>query len=328
MARDCPKPKRESTGRSTTDTVTAQMIQSDQQPTPPASGDNPLQYLLSDSDGSDEIRQVRVHDSGSKPHCATVNVQRVPMSGIVDSGADISIMGGEMFKRVAVVAKLRKRDFKPPDKTPRNYDQQPFRLDGRLELDVSFGDKTMKTVVYVKMDTKEPLLLSEGVCRQLGIIQYHPDVVPRSSARTGERGTCVVPTVRVKLVQSVRLSPYQSVLTSACLTGCDSLHGPVLLVSHSEGRGFQVVDSVVVPNQEGQVTVMLTNTSGITERVLKDVDIGTATPAELIDSHENEHTQSLDLRDSLTGDSDTRLATEQPRAEYWVETRRVPFGEP
>ena len=116
-----------------------------------------------------------------------------------------------------------------------------------------------------------------------------------------------MPTVRVKLVQNVRMSPYQSVLTSACLTGCDSLHGHVLVeadVSFSEGRGFQVVDSVVVPNQEGQVTVMLTNTSCITERVLKDVDLGTATPAELIDSYENEHTQSLDLRDSLTEDSD------------------------
>ena len=47
---------------------------------------------------------------------------------MVDSGADITIMGGEMFKWVAVVAKLKKKDFKPPDKTPRNYDQQPFHL--------------------------------------------------------------------------------------------------------------------------------------------------------------------------------------------------------
>ena len=95
--------------------------------------------------------------------------------------------------------------------------------------------------------------------------------MPCSSARTGKRvdkGACVLPTVRVKLVQSVRLLPYQSVLMSACLTDCDSLHGPVLVepdASLSKGRGFQVVDSVVVPTQEGHVTVMLMNTSGITE---------------------------------------------------------------
>ena len=45
-----------------------------------------------------------------RPHCAEVNVQGVPMmSGVVDSGADITIMGGEMFKcvHVATIAKLK-----------------------------------------------------------------------------------------------------------------------------------------------------------------------------------------------------------------------------
>ena len=35
-----------------------------------------------------------------------MSVQGVPMEGVVDSGADITIIGGEMFKRVASVAKL------------------------------------------------------------------------------------------------------------------------------------------------------------------------------------------------------------------------------
>ena len=82
---------------------------------------------------------------GSQPYCAKVNVQGVPVDGVVDSGVDITIMGGDLFKRVATVAKLRKKDFRPSDKVPRNYDQQPFRLDGCLDLDVSFQDKTMTT---------------------------------------------------------------------------------------------------------------------------------------------------------------------------------------
>ncbi len=32
--------------------------------------------------------------------------------GIVDSRADITIIGGELFKKVAAVAKLRKKDLK------------------------------------------------------------------------------------------------------------------------------------------------------------------------------------------------------------------------
>ena len=36
----------------------------------------------------------------------------------------------------------------------------------------------MTTTVYVKMDARDQLLLSEGVCSQLGILHYHPSVRP------------------------------------------------------------------------------------------------------------------------------------------------------
>ena len=60
------------------------------------------------------------------------------MLGVIDMAADITIIGGELFKQAAVVVKLRKKDFKPADKTPYNYDQKSFHLDGKLELDVAF----------------------------------------------------------------------------------------------------------------------------------------------------------------------------------------------
>ncbi len=54
--------------------------------------------------------------------------------------------------------------FKDPDKTPHTYDGRPFKLHGKIRLDITFGDKTMNTPVYVKMDApEEPLLLSEGI---------------------------------------------------------------------------------------------------------------------------------------------------------------------
>ena len=40
---------------------------------------------------------------------------------------------------------------------PYSYNQQSICLDGRLELDINFGDVTMRTVVYVKLDAREPL---------------------------------------------------------------------------------------------------------------------------------------------------------------------------
>ena len=41
----------------------------------------------------------------------------------------------------------------------------------------------MKTPVYIKMDAPEELLLSEGECRQLNIIIYHPEVQSSTSAK-------------------------------------------------------------------------------------------------------------------------------------------------
>ena len=46
-------------------------------------------------------------------------------------------------------------------------------------VDISFDGITMCTPVYIKLDAQEQLLLSEGVCQQLKIINYHPNVEPR-----------------------------------------------------------------------------------------------------------------------------------------------------
>ena len=134
-------------------------------------------YSSDTEDDARGVRQVRINDKGSQQQYATVQLQGVPARGIVDSGADITIVGGELFRRVAAAAKLRKSQLKRVDKVPKTYDRKTFTLDGRIDLDLTFDDVTMNTPVYIKMDSPEPLLLAEGVCRQLKIITYHPDVL-------------------------------------------------------------------------------------------------------------------------------------------------------
>ena len=71
---------------------------------------NPIDFLFSDTSDSDddgEVRVVRVND-GSRPRCVRLQIQGVPVVGILDSGADITIMGGALFKKVATAAKLKK----------------------------------------------------------------------------------------------------------------------------------------------------------------------------------------------------------------------------
>ena len=157
-----------------------------------------MNYLYSDSDEEEQaVKTVRVNDTGSISQCAKVLVQGVP--GIIDSAADITIMGSDLFRKVASVCRLNKRDFKSPGTTPHTYNQKPFTLHGRIDLDLTFGDTTMKTPVhvYVKIDASDQLLLSEGACRQLGIISYHPNVrrwnrsklepIRKSEEESGER---------------------------------------------------------------------------------------------------------------------------------------------
>ena len=114
-----------------------------------------LELLLSDSKDDNHVRQVRISDKGSKSQCVRFLVQGVPSVGLVDTAANITIIGGKLFKQVASVARLKKRDFKVADKIPRTYDQKPFKVDGRMDLDISFGDVTMHTPVYIKMDAAD-----------------------------------------------------------------------------------------------------------------------------------------------------------------------------
>ena len=88
----------------------------------------------------------------------------------MDSGADITIMGGDLFRHVSSVGKLKKHNFKPVDRIPKGYDQRSFQLHGKVDMDMTFCGLTIKTLVYVKLDAAVQLLLSEGVCNQLGII--------------------------------------------------------------------------------------------------------------------------------------------------------------
>ena len=53
------------------------------------------------SDDREQVLHLRVGDKGSLPCCVKMEVQGVHMYGIMDSGADITIIGDQTFKKVA-----------------------------------------------------------------------------------------------------------------------------------------------------------------------------------------------------------------------------------
>ena len=72
------------------------------------------------------------------------------------------------------------------------------------------------------MDARDPLLLPEGACHQLGIISYHLDVGMHPLQDS-------VPVVRVKLVESVRLLPCQSKIILVQTVQGYHVDGPVAI---------------------------------------------------------------------------------------------------
>ena len=125
-----------------------------------------------------------------------------------------------------------------------------FDLHGRMDLDISFGGITMRTPVYIKLDASEQLLLSEGVCRQLKILAYHPDVLGKGSSHPA----------RTRDSNSVRSNAMPQ--GSAPLEGTDSLSLP-----HPDSN---LTSSVTGPNQEVRQRTAPEHTEGGDRHVRKD----------------------------------------------------------
>ena len=127
---------------------------------------DPYDLLFSsDSEVEEAVKQIVVADKGSKAQHASVSVSvnGVSANG-VDTGADITIMGSKLFAQVAAAARLRK-NFRKLDKMPHTHVREPFHLDGCIDSDISFDERTMKIAIkFVKMDAQDQVLLSEGVC--------------------------------------------------------------------------------------------------------------------------------------------------------------------
>ena len=199
-------------------------------------------------------------------------------------------MGAELFAKVALTAR---RDLKKPDRTPRTYDQRTFTLDGRLDLDIEYAGKTP---VYLRTAAKDQLLLSEGVCRQLGIIKYHPEVGllkqliknPQgliSSCDSTEPAIAEVPMVRVLLVESIKVFPHQS-LEVAVKIDRQYPDEATLLVEPFIDAVVQVEEALVNASSNCLARVVVNNASRVSCQVEKGVCLGSAIEVTLVEPSE------------------------------------------
>ena len=149
------------------------------------------------------------------------------------------------------------------------------------------------TSVYVKLDAFDQLLLSEGVCTSLGIVTYHPAVVPydrnkerqwllqsepvdRKALET-DQSEPELQTVRVQLVKAVSVLPCQETMVPV---RCDhDLKGPLLVEPVClTGEGVTTDANLLQPTKP--MYVRIANITGFTQRLSENLDIGQAVGAE------------------------------------------------
>ena len=132
--------------------------------------------------------------------------------GLVDTGADITIIGGgKLFKGVAQGDKLSREKFRESDRTPFTYDNKQFKLHGVMDMVICFEGKELTSQpwnvllavcrISHKPTAEDQLLVYERFCRQLRV---HPNVVTDFLT---DKLSAKIPAVRVKLAESVHLLP-------------------------------------------------------------------------------------------------------------------------
>ena len=77
---------------------------------------------------------------GDSPQSATVNIEGVAVTGIIDTGPNITIISRDMFKTVIAKARLKKEEFKTVDNQTFTYNKQHITLDGQVDTNISFED--------------------------------------------------------------------------------------------------------------------------------------------------------------------------------------------
>ena len=218
-----------------------------------------IAFLYSVFDGT--VDTVRVSDKGSKSQFVNVQVQGVTTSGILDTGADITIMGGKLFKKIAVAARLRKKDPKKADRIPRTYDGKQFKLHGRMDLEITFDQKVLCTPIYIKMDAHDQLLLAEGVCSQLGIVEYHQNVWPgKKLQKDAHIGDNTVLSVRkVSLLRDITVPAIEAVMIGVAIEGSELQNRSLLLEDSDnlDGAGLEIQRSLFMLNKKGEATVII-----------------------------------------------------------------------
>ena len=133
-----------------------------------------------------------------------------------------------------------------------------------MDLDITFRNTTIRITVYLKMDAQEQLLLSEGVCSQLGLVTYHPEVaathVQGLAAEDREPTELVqVPVMSVQLESMTSVLPHSEARADICILQVGPYPCQLMVKGDRNLKstlGIELVDTLLEPSNDGTASVM------------------------------------------------------------------------
>ena len=170
-----------------------------------------------------------------------------------------------------------------------------------MDVNIGFGDKQVRTTIYVKTEAPDPLLLSEVICRQLGIIHYHPNVKPLDGNGETEAAKQSIQTCskqmsesRVKMIQTVRLPAQHTAVMPVKIDGNEDTlllePNPTLVDT------LGIEDSLLEADQGGTAMVVVSNRGKISHLLKQGEEIGTVRKVNVVkfpDKNADPHLQAV-----------------------------------
>ena len=146
--------------------------------------------------------------------------------------------------------------------------------------------KMLVTSIYIKMDAHDQLLLSEGVCSQLGILEYHENVWPGrellsdSSTTSGGATVPLVRTFCVCLPEPVIIPANKTTVVPVRVELDNDINSvPLLLEGNratSKETGLIIERALLKPSDDGTACLKIHNVGGFTERIEEGALLGDA----------------------------------------------------
>ena len=177
---------------------------------------------------------------------AMVTTEKSPVEAMIDSGSSATLISFKQFKKIGLQARIPSEELLLPGITLRDYNQSPIPIGAHTEVTFGRKGRTVTTTAYIRSDlaSGEPCLLGTNMVMPLKLNQMVPNVGVEGTAEVRGLVETGLPTV---------FEPSNALITEP---------------------GLYLEDSLVDPDPDGRVCLVIHNSTGETKQLMSETALG------------------------------------------------------